>query len=210
MAVLLCVMFVIFYTQAFIAPKVRPPVGRSQSGQTEPAASVDETKADPLADVSEFQAEPVQGGASLVERRAEATLNDDRKFPKHSELKAAPVTRVILDRVVVEINHLGGRLQKVLLSDYRDQMGNEGTPLNLLAEEVDRDDLPGAVIRGSTADHRVLYRVVEIAGGEKRAEGVFPATNSPLKIVLAGTWPSGGQIQKQFVFSPKLGYLIGL
>jgi YidC/Oxa1 family membrane protein insertase len=196
-AVLLCIMFVIFYTQAFIAPKTRNTFNSKDSVVSNSQQSTDQ----------QVQQSPQD---SFTPPTTNAPLNSDNvKFPTSNELKSSPTAIIELPALKLKLNLLGGRFQDVTLLNFKEEVAKSSSYLKLLDENKNSNYLTGAVFLGAEGDHLVKYQIVKLENCNLKDGVVEPINPDKFSIDLEGEW-LGGKIVKKLTFDPSISYLINL
>lgn len=192
-AILLCVLVAIAYTQFFLAPKQRAQ--QEQSLQQQPQSSqVSASGATPAAGAPLGTTPPTTQGAAQQVVGTQPHL-------KKSDVLNAPTSVVSLGKSTIGISHLGGRVSRYQLSEYKFHQGSE-EPLDLI-DTPEGGSLPLGVYVGFENDERVSYKLSRVNGAAPSAATVnFQATpGSQVTLEFTGALPSGVGITKRLTFT---------
>lgn len=192
LALFLCIMFIMAYSEMFISPLTRQAAAPHQT-QSTPSAAVVNPPAAPQVN---------QGGAQIPVQAAAASAPAARTgHPTRGEIVQAGEIKIESPTVSFGISNLGGRITRFQLKRYK--LHEKGEELVDLVSVPDGAALPLGVVVGAMSDDFVQYSV----GGSSGATQVSPATfsvpeNGELALSLNGTLPNGSSIQKVIRFRP--------
>ncbi|MBX7142990.1 MAG: membrane protein insertase YidC [Oligoflexia bacterium] len=193
LAMFACIMFIMVYSELFLAPVTRPapvaPAATEQQTAQQVAAST--AQANASAPTGSFQQQPASVPATSV---AAAQVN---RHPNPAELDAAGYLEVESALISARISKLGGRLSQLRLKAYKLHLS--GDELVDLVSRSDGAPLPLAVHAGGLNDDFVSYGIA--SGNAQQTSFVVPETNE-LKIRLTGSIAQGVSIEKTFTFKP--------
>jgi len=191
LAIFLCIIVVIMYSELVIAPHTRPP-------QPVTAPPVSEEIVDRRAP----RPSPVEGtvhSPRVPEVLPEAVSPEELTPPSLEELRNAPQTTIETGHAIVELNHLGARLSSYRLKNYKVSL--EDLSLYDLVSRADGAPLPLAVYAGGLNDDNVMYELEETSLQPQQGSFSIDADET-LTLSFIGTLPAdGGTIQKTFTFS---------
>lgn len=120
--------------------------------------------------------------------------------PTSSQLKDSPISFVDTGKAIIELNHLGGRVQSIKLKGYNKKLHDrESYEMISHAEGL---PLPGAVYVENGNDDFVLYSL-DPSSAAKLNGSMYEAGGNGLTLIFQGTLASGNTIQKRFIFSPE-------
>jgi YidC/Oxa1 family membrane protein insertase len=228
LAVLICIMFIMVYTQLFIQPIYddvrRSSQQNSQQGQVVSNAGTATNVTGVLlgpATNSQASGSQVNGVAQDAAMQANSDgVNSDNRvvtLPTVEQIAKAPRTTFSNGDVTVEFNHLGARLQHVWLEGYkRSKDSNEALDL-LEGNELTRS-LPGRLVRDASLNDDGVNYVLKSIEGLVLKNGVYvfdssgevPSGEGRIgRFVFEGVTSSGIVVEKIFSFQPK-GYKVAL
>ena len=190
-AIFICIIFVMIYSELFLAPVTRPtqPVQPVESSQEAPNQST--TAAQTATQPSSTAATPPssQGPASAG--------------PSPADLAASQVTRVRNNLMELRIVHLGGRVNSLTLRDHLAQLAEPGTmPEHFeMISSLEGKPLPLGVYTAGIDDSSVVYELAGSTTGVKREDELFIVKeDQQLSLRFEGQLPSGGRIEKKLTF----------
>lgn len=118
--------------------------------------------------------------------------------PTTAELANAEITTIESNKVIIKINHLGGRISEYLLKDYLKHIGHPDF-LNLVVS-LDNTPLPLGVYVDNFDDARVTYKLSQINGSARDSSGRINLGDSPVTLTFDGQHPQLGNIKKTLTF----------
>jgi len=222
-AVLVCIMFILMYTQMFIQPLYdQTRVNATNNGKsiatqagTTAAQGNSTQQAVQTFSPSGVQGSEVQGvGNQAVQNQAvqnQAGVGD--ALPTLQQISDAPTTTFSNGDITVQLNHLGARVQHVWLSAYR-RTRQSKDPLDLLEGNENARSLPGRLVKDSESDDGVAYVLKEVIGASLK-DGIYvneQSADSPPKpaiFIFSGTTATGTPLEKQYQFGQS-GYVVSI
>jgi YidC/Oxa1 family membrane protein insertase len=215
-AVLVCIMVILTYTQLFIQPLydqarlqaankdfVKQPAGNETAGNGNSAITQP---------VQTFEPEATLAGTTLGGGGTTAVSGGQTagSLPTLQQVGDAPKTTFSNGDITVTLNHLGGRAQHVWLNKYkatRDSL----EPLDLLEGNERSRSLPGRLIKDNESDDGVAYTLREVLGATLKGDRYEPDsdTDIPPTLVFGGTTRAGTPIEKRFQFG-RSGYVVSV
>ena len=176
LAVLLCLVAVMLYSQLFFAPQSRQPAAR-----------------DTLATLDEGDR---PSGPSLVQPGA-APARSLEAHPTLEEVRSYPVLTVETDKAIIQITLLGGRILSYRLKDHRFKLA-DAQMLDMVSVSPDWP-LPLGLLTASYTDDRVLYSVDKSSQEGLEGESKIRVRDGQeLILELSGQYPTGSLVYKTF------------
>lgn len=197
LAILLCILVVITYTEVVVSPYSRQGLGEPKNSQSEASAPASSSPASPVPTLAAATQANVAAPQAIPAAAAQVT--------QRQILTSQSVT-IETDEVIARINSLGGRISSLQLKKYRRVFGS---PELLDLVNVAAEDLPPpALVFGSFTDGPVQYQILDGTGGE-RIEGktISVSSDDELVVLLRGTLADGRTVEKRFAFTGN-SYLI--
>lgn len=196
-AIFLCIVVVLVYTQLFLAPPPPAPHVTNQSSDQQRTPANTNLPSDSPAGAQ--SAEKPMGQNSLGSSDGSATPKALR--PKPADFKNSPVTVIETERIIATINHLGGRLSSIKLKDYKANLHS-----NELVDLVPQHE--GAIMplgiywgNGASNDDFINYKLENITSDALQRQGVYQvAKGKELSFDFVGTLPTGETVRKLFTF----------
>ena len=182
LAVLLCIVVVMFYSEIFLAPVSR------QQLQNQPASPTSETKSTSPTNIT---APPSTSVASPA-------LSSTTSNPDATKLNAAPTIRVVTPLMHTTVTSLGGRIRSLRLSQYKEHL-NAPEALEIV-QSVDSAPLPLGLLMGNFSDSELSYSF-EVRGGQFKGDTVEVASNETASITMRATAGEGTTVTKTLTFS---------
>ncbi|MBN8549561.1 MAG: membrane protein insertase YidC [Deltaproteobacteria bacterium] len=194
LALFLCIVFIMGYSEMFISPLTRQHVAPTQSAQTESnapqaAAPVAQSQQNALPQQQQTQAAP-------------AVNPPPAGHPSRAAIANAGEISVTSPTVSLAISKLGGRISRYQLVRYT--LHSTGKELVDMVSVPDSAPLPlGVYIGANLNDEYVQYTVSGTSGGTQTAADTFSiADNSEMSVSLSGTLANGITIQKVIKVRP--------
>lgn len=183
--------FVMAYVQWMFPQQPLPPPAQT-------AISQQLTNAAPASDPSQpsltVPNQPITAASPIgIAPAASATR------PSIAQLKENPVSVVDTGIAIIEINHLGARIQSIKLKAYTNKL-NDSHPYEMISH-TNGAPLPGALYVENGNDDFVLY-TLDIEKSGNLNGSMYEVTGNGLTLTFRGTLTSGNVVQKQFVFIP--------
>lgn len=195
LAMFACIMFIMVYSELFLAPVTRPP-------QTTPSTTTQVAQTNSTAQSSTQETSAVssptgafQQAASIPAAPALGTATD--RHPNPAELDSAGYVTVESPFISARISKLGARLAEFRLKGYKLHLS--GDELVDLVSKSEGSALPLAVHAGGLTDDFVTYKLADGSAGNTAL--LVPDTNE-LKVRFIGTIAQGVSIEKTFTFKP--------
>jgi YidC/Oxa1 family membrane protein insertase len=178
-ALFICIGIVMVYTQVMFPQQTRViTVPQTQiQPQTQAAGS---PNIPPVNQTAGQTAEPIANPPQI-----------QSTHPTQEQLNASGSVSVSSNKFEVSISKLGGRIEKLILKEYRKQLDSP-EPMNLILESPDASFPLGLVFENST-DELVLYSA---------AKDSYSVEGGDVAIELTGSHPTLGTIKKTITFSP--------
>lgn len=208
-AVLLCIMVILTYTQLFIQPLYDQSrlKAANQNVSTQGAMN---TAGELTQPVQTFQAGAPGGEVTGTGTTGVPGVVAGVSLPTLQQIGDAPKTTFSNGDITITLNHLGARAQHIWLSAFR-ATRNSTEPLDLLEGNERSRSLPGRLIKESENDDGVAYTLTEVLGASLKGDVYEPSSdlNTPPTLVFAGTTQAGTSIEKRFQFG-RSGYVISV
>lgn len=200
LAVMLCIIVVMVYSELFLAPVARqaPPVGGGVAPQVEaerPRTAGAASEAAAQKEIAQKQIAPSSSAGAVTTSQVHLTAAD---------LQASPRVVVTTARSKLELITVGARFAAVELLNYKDHLGAD-QPLNLISH-TENSALPGGVYVGQYTDELTRYKLIE-SSYKPGARGDFTVpSGGALTLTFGGVLPQGSRITKRYTFNDN--YLI--
>lgn len=175
LAILLCLVVVMVYSEYVFAPYSRQPVVAPE-GATQTTNQQNPTVSAQTGTPSSVVAAPMKSG-----------------IPSVAEINSGGRTVIETNSVVISLTHLGGRIESLQLKKYKKAQGNDANYEMVLNQEGEA--LPLGVYAGPVDDNFVKYSVSSISGANL-VGNKYTATGSDVSVVLQGKLSNGTEISK--------------
>lgn len=203
-AMLICIMFIMVYMELFINPLTRPPVGPHSAG-SQPTSSqrqggageaTNGTTSGALEGASAPNSAPASGIPAANTAATAIAAATPNRLPTKAELDASPKTTIDNGVFQATFAHLGGRLEKLVLRDYRENLNSDGR-LNLVPYQ-ENTALPLGLAIGEMRDDMVSYSV-KVVGGTTESDGkIRVQAGEPVSVEMWATLSDGQVLKKSF------------
>lgn len=203
LAVFLCIVVVLVYSEVVLAPVTRPPSKTETSTTSEDQARVSagqqnagrqkrDTKTDSLATGANSS-----GDTSSPDELSSNSEGIRDGIPTAAEIEEAGLVRVRTPQFVMAISNLGGRIKSFRLTDQKVTLDSK--KLLDLVDFQENVELPLSVTAGGYSDTWVEYSLdASTAGVQKKQKTFLLEKDQELNLLFTGTFPNGATITKQF------------
>ncbi|MBX7136478.1 MAG: membrane protein insertase YidC [Oligoflexia bacterium] len=195
-AIFLCILVVLVYSELFINPVTQEAVRQEQLRKAEAAGVTTQSSGSAQSTVPEILPAAQSTGLPTGSAAAPSTL----AVPRPSEVRAGGVVVVDAPLYKAEIGLVGGRLLSFQLKNYAEVLhGKDPHDLVPLNPEDAPQELPLGLFMPGFSDTRVRYSVSGASGtSEQGSYTMLPG--SELKIDLIGSLPEGLSFTKSLHF----------
>ncbi len=180
LAICLCMLIVMFYTQS---------MSRNKATQSHPA-STSSSRAEPSISNLNREKQPESTKTEVAETQQVAT------HPSQQEIAKGDHTIVETDTAYIAINHLGARPDRFLLKKFKRELG--GSEWVSMIETSEKSGLPLGIILDDTSDDFVNYQLV--SSFEPQPQNFTVKPGEELTLTFKGTLPKGEVIEKTYRF----------
>lgn len=187
LALFLCIVFIMVYSEAFISPLTRRATPPPAATSTQQATTDQNATPRALDGTAPKAGQPAQASFAEIEAAKKVTAAD---------IAAAGEINVQSDNVSLRISKLGGRLTHYNLRNYKHHMGAD-TPVDMVRVPADGPYPLGVFLNSSLSDENTLYMATIIDGPTPDENGnVNIPSGGKLKLNLRGTLPNGVAVEK--------------
>lgn len=191
LAVFLCIVAVLVYSELFLRPITTPP-----GDVPAPVSPRQQVAEQPVAPAP---VEPIQPPAGSVEVQAPLPESSTavHTAPSANAVSAAGFIEIESARYLMKMSLLGGRLTSVKLKEHKEEL-NGVEYLDLVRIE-DGEHYPLGVYAGGSSDINTLYRVAMSTGTLSGEQRYTVPGGGDLKVAFIGSLPGGRVVRKELV-----------
>lgn len=190
-AIFACIIVIMIYSELFLAPVTRPKVTTAPATQVSQNLNQQQQATSQVVASDQLPSNGTQAPALLPALT--------RKVPTPAEINAAASTLVENTELRIQITHLGARVKKLQLRQYKLHVAGE--EVVDLVSPADNSVLPLGIVAAGIDDAYVNYTLSAVTEGASKNSGAFqiPA-NGELQLQFKGDLPNGSGIQKTYIF----------